>query len=398
MSVPSFNKKRIFVYVSSPVSSSPGGGGERLLDFFTDQFPEAEHVFVGSSKAVYELFYRKGYRAFLGCAGFEPVTPLHIMLFPVSCVMGAMQYLRFRHIFKEADIVISPTASCEIFFLMPWLRHLGKKCLHMILSNKIPTAFTKTPLGKLLAHHWRQDTVVFCSDTLREECVALGLAPPKSLTIHNSVVVHPFALRQAAPVAKGAVHFGFLARLHREKGLDVLLKAFSLIKSANVKIRISIGGDGPHKGELLSLASTLKFPENVSLEWLGLVTDPIAFYESLDALVFPSRREGFSLALLEAWERGVPVIASDIPSFCEAKRYAPELERQLMFRKDDPSDLARCLEHFLAHRALFQEPHYRAALHRTVEEHFGLGNAIMAYRNAMDRVLCNNEPSTKEEK
>jgi len=44
------------------------------------------------------------------------------------------------------------------------------------------------------------------------------------------------------------------------------------------------------------------------LEWL---------YESSTLLLFPSRYEGFGFPLLEAAERGIPVIASDIPALRE---------------------------------------------------------------------------------
>lgn len=380
-------KRRTFVYVASPVSSSPGGGGERFLDFFTDQFNEVEHVFIGSSRAVHELFRRKGYKAFLSPAGFEPVTPLNLLLLPVSYLLGACQFFRHKKLFESADLILSPTAFCEVFFLFPWLRRFKKKCLHIVLSNKIPNAFIKTFFGKMLFQNWRNDTVIFCSDALREQYSVRGLAPRHTLTIHNGVGIRPFNSARPLPTRSEDVRFGFLARLHREKAPDVLLKAFSLLKPSGMQIRLVIGGDGPYKKACFELSKRLKFPPNVLLEWKGLVADPIAFYESIDALVFPSRREGFSLALLEAWERGVPVLASDIPSFLEAKQKMPAAERQLIFKKDDPADLARLLEYFIGNRAILCGAQNRVVLHSAVEQNFSLDAMIRAYRDAINGML-----------
>ncbi|MBI4274029.1 MAG: glycosyltransferase family 4 protein [Rhizobiales bacterium] len=55
-----------------------------------------------------------------------------------------------------------------------------------------------------------------------------------------------------------------------------------------------------------------------------------AFYSAVDAVIFPSRFEGLSLAAIEAIHAGVPFVASDIASFRELFRDAPDLAKTLL--------------------------------------------------------------------
>jgi glycosyltransferase involved in cell wall biosynthesis len=68
-------------------------------------------------------------------------------------------------------------------------------------------------------------------------------------------------------------------------------------------------------GELPELGLTLG--EDVVL--LGTVTDEelAGWYHAADALCFPSVKEGWGLAVLEAMCAGLPVVASDLPAFRE---------------------------------------------------------------------------------
>jgi glycosyltransferase involved in cell wall biosynthesis len=46
-------------------------------------------------------------------------------------------------------------------------------------------------------------------------------------------------------------------------------------------------------------------------------SDMTAWYRSVDALAFPSVKEGFGLAVLEAMSADLPVVTSDLPVFRE---------------------------------------------------------------------------------
>jgi glycosyltransferase involved in cell wall biosynthesis len=81
-----------------------------------------------------------------------------------------------------------------------------------------------------------------------------------------------------------------------------------------------------------------------------------AFYSAVDAVVFPSRFEGLSLAAIEAIHSGVPFVASDIASFRELFRNAPDLAGMLLVPLTDRALWVSRL------RALLDDAKLRAAV------------------------------------
>ncbi len=101
-------------------------------------------------------------------------------------------------------------------------------------------------------------------------------------------------------------------RLAWQKGLDVLLAALAKSQLPQPAPVFYFCGDGPEKNALQALAGELgllpglRFPGNISSLWQKL--------PAFDWVIFPSRYEGRSYALLESLAAGLPVLASDIPA------------------------------------------------------------------------------------
>jgi len=116
----------------------------------------------------------------------------------------------------------------------------------------------------------------------------------------------------AAPVKappRGVPVLGTLGRLHRNKGIDVLLHAVARLKARGVAAQVRIAGDGPEMARLRTLAAALGLGETV--DFAGWVK-PDAYLPALDLFVLPSRVEPFGLVVAEAMAAGVPVVASRI--------------------------------------------------------------------------------------
>jgi len=107
---------------------------------------------------------------------------------------------------------------------------------------------------------------------------------------------------------------GALTRWHSYKGLDILLKAFSLLVKTFPDAALVVIGDGGSKPTYERMAIDLGVRRSVL--FLGDVEDPHlpAFCAASDFLVLPSkdRSEGFGLTILEENACGRPAIGSKV--------------------------------------------------------------------------------------
>jgi glycosyltransferase involved in cell wall biosynthesis len=80
---------------------------------------------------------------------------------------------------------------------------------------------------------------------------------------------------------------------------------------------------------------------------LGTVGDEelAGWYHAADALCFPSVKEGWGLAVLEAMCAGLPVVASDLPAFRE---YLVDGENALLPQVGDDAALAAAMRSVVA--------------------------------------------------
>ena len=103
----------------------------------------------------------------------------------------------------------------------------------------------------------------------------------------------------------------FLGRLHQEKSIDDLVRAFAGLGSSDVSV-VLVGPDAGAKRGILDLAMRLGMANRIKT--VGEV-DPVAKRDLLagcEALVLPSFYEAQGIVLLEAWAQSRPVVASAV--------------------------------------------------------------------------------------
>jgi len=111
----------------------------------------------------------------------------------------------------------------------------------------------------------------------------------------------------------GTLHVGFAGRLVPEKGVDLLIDAVAGLSEA---VTLTILGDGPERARLQARAVDRRVEERVRFAQARPSMAMPAFYQSLDALVLPSRTtrrwvEQFGRVLVEAMACGVPSIGAE---------------------------------------------------------------------------------------
>jgi glycosyltransferase involved in cell wall biosynthesis len=100
-------------------------------------------------------------------------------------------------------------------------------------------------------------------------------------------------------------------RLVPEKGIDVLIRAFSLIQSSHQDSRLIIVGDGPSRPSLTALTDELGLSGRVDFRGHLSQADTAAAIRAAWCLCVPSLwEEPFGMIAAEAQMQGIPVIAS----------------------------------------------------------------------------------------
>ena len=188
----------------------------------------------------------------------------------------------------------------------------------------------------------RASAVTGCSQVvLNDAHTRFGLAPDAGTVVFNGVDLGELRTTRTesgipgrAPQARRYVVA--LGRLVKNKGFDLLIKAFVRLADTHPDVDLLIGGSGPVRPSLESLVAKLGLEGRVRLP--GRL-DRVAVGSAMaGASVFamPSRIEPFGIVVLEAWRAGIPVVASSrggAPEFVtdgvDGLLVDPENEREL---------------------------------------------------------------------
>lgn len=103
----------------------------------------------------------------------------------------------------------------------------------------------------------------------------------------------------------------FIGRLHPKKGLVNLINAWSTMPEDILKawhLRIIGWDDGGHERELESLVRTMSLEGSVSMNGPLFGAEKQKVLDEARLFILPSKSEGLPIAVLEAWESGLPVI------------------------------------------------------------------------------------------
>lgn len=209
--------------------------------------------------------------------------------------------------YRPSHLWTSLTRASVLGLLLGWRRRIP------VVSWQ-HNAFLK-PINLLLLRALRQRPVAWvCDSDLVAALTAtrIGVAPDRLFT-WPLFAADPDA-PQAQPWREGEpLRLGSLGRLHPAKGYDVLIAALALLRErgfqAPVPFEIRIAGEGAERDALIHAAQQAGI---ASLQWTGFTAHPGDFLASLHLYLQPSRVEGLCIAMHEAMQAGLPVIASAV--------------------------------------------------------------------------------------
>jgi glycosyltransferase involved in cell wall biosynthesis len=126
--------------------------------------------------------------------------------------------------------------------------------------------------------------------------------------------------------AEGRFLFLTVGGLEPRKNSLALIEALAAVRSRTARCPLlavvgehSFQDHSSYRDSVLNRAEELGLQVGSDIHLLGTVPDSLlpAWYHAADAFVFPSTKEGWGLAVLEAMSAELPVVASDIPVFRE---------------------------------------------------------------------------------
>jgi glycosyltransferase-like protein len=203
----------------------------------------------------------------------------------------------------------------------------------------------------VVSEHWR--------DLMRDE---YGV---KAEVVHNGVDADLFASADAGLAARlrqavcpqGRQLILSVGGIEPRKGSDTLVRALAALRESGRDPVLAIVGDHSFQDyrayvdRVLAMLPGLGLRLGRDVVRLGTVPDAElpAWYAAADVLAFPSTKEGWGLAVLEAMSAGLPVVTSDLPVFLE---YLTPGQDALVVPVDDAAALSRALAAVLDDRGL----------------------------------------------
>lgn len=203
------------------------------------------------------------------------------------------------------DVIVSFNRWCNYIVSSTFLYKIKT-----VISERGNLGINQTPFSERIRQRiffpWA-DKMVFQSERARE----LGLKVFGVPLRKTQVIFNPLDSKclQNSPSKMPSKNIVGMGRLTKEKGFDILIRAFSLIAYKHKTWHLFLYGDGNMKDELQQLCKDLQMDSQIHFP--GFCNEVGSVYHATDIFVLPSYQEGFPNALLEAMSCGCACIASD---------------------------------------------------------------------------------------
>lgn len=255
-------------------------------------------------------------------------------------------YNRYKKILKEEkpDKVITYSIKPNIY--------AGFACRkanipYYVNVQGLGTAFQKKGLSTVVTLMYKTAlkkarTVFFENEVNAEEFIDRKILKKDKVTVlHGAGVNLERFVYQPYPSEDNGIHFLYLGRIMKEKGVDEL---FTSAKNLKGKYGDKVIFDlvGFFEDEYKETVEQLE--KDGVVVFHGFKSDPRPFYAMAHCIVLPSYHEGMSNVLLEAAATGRAIITSDIPGCREA---VEDRKNGYLIEAKNSDDLEKAMEKFI---------------------------------------------------
>jgi glycosyltransferase involved in cell wall biosynthesis len=208
------------------------------------------------------------------------------------------------------------------------VHHYAKKCgvpyvlqAHGSLPRIVAKKRLKWLYDVLFGYRLLRDAsrVIALSRVEAEQYRRMGVPEEKIAIIPNGIDLSEYA--SLPPEGSFKKKFGikeeekivlYLGRIHRIKGIDILVRAFADVVDTLDNVRLVIvGPDDGYLAELEALIKALKIENNMLISGPLYGRDKLEAYVDADVYVLPSRYETSPMTVLESVACGTPVVLTE---------------------------------------------------------------------------------------
>lgn len=283
----------------------------------------------------------------------------------------------------KADAIILNTIWSPI--LLPLFKHKFKVSLYNVAR------FPKHQLGL-----YRSVDVLSCVSTAVYNCLVrqTPTMKHKACVISNFIDTKTFSRRRThvLPECPIVVYSG---RVHREKGLEMLVNAINNIhKTNNISLKIIGAWDIEHGGSGIEYKTELSaLADGWDINWVAPIYSPALLAEELDKcdiFCYPSiaeKGETFGVAPLEAMGLGIPTIVSNLDCF---KDFIVNGENGLIFNHRSSAaidELTEKIRLLINNKELYGLISEKSA---SSSRSFSIDNKAMDYLQLLDNLLLHH--------
>lgn len=296
-----------------PYSSLFGGGEQHTIRLVEELSKRGYEFFlVSTCRVLLSEFRKRNWSCRRIVMPKEPVSKGTIVLFPFVAPYAMLRLIGVLVRYRIAGVRwVFCLSLLEKILIGPFARILGMRVIWM--EHVEPDRWLSlNPFLWLLRRDSRRVRIVVISNIIKTKLEQLGFPEKSMRVIYNGIDIARFPLRSSQEKSgprHSAWTIGTIGRLEAEKGVDVLLRAFAMLRDHQLQCKLVILGEGSQRKSLEWMAETLGVKSSV--QFVGFQPDVEQWMKSFDLFVLPSvKRESFGMVLAEALATGVPVIAS----------------------------------------------------------------------------------------
>lgn len=324
-------KQSVILFTRFPYSSALGGEELHTLDIAESFFARGYEIWLLTSDDILERIFKKSRYAqnFKITSALEvkpPVTLLWLIIFTLLYQLFLLYFLyeliRFLYVNVEKHRIVYMLSLPEKLLLTPLALLAGCRVI-WLEHARISNSWIYNP-WRIIYTLWSffVDIIVPSKQT----------AAPMKYVRNIHVIPHGIAAYEASSGGEKRTKFTFtcIARLSKDKGVDVLIRAFEILtrrirnvstshlingkgKPLFVDVALQIIGSGLMEEEIRVLANQKNLTSQITFYGKQEREKLLSLLRSSHALVLPSvEHDPFGLVCLEAMRSEVPVIVSSV--------------------------------------------------------------------------------------